>query len=108
MEDDQYPDWLWGILKEVKGGEAGGAAATLSKKQAKKVAKQAKKRAAKNSSVEVEDVVPINEQSIDLPVADGTIEGAQQALDTSRDLTKALRAKRRAAIREANFLRTMR
>jgi large subunit ribosomal protein L54 len=80
----------------------------VSKKQAKKVAKNAARRAAKNKQVEAEDAIPINEQSVDLPVADGTVEGAQLALDTTRDLTKALRAKRRAAIKEANFLRTMR
>ena len=52
-------------------------------------------------------MIPINEQSIDLPTGDKTEAGVKQAMDTSKELTKALRAKRRAAIKEANFLRTM-
>lgn len=52
--------------------------------------------------------VPLEEQSIDLPGnKDGTMVGALEALRARQDLTKALRTKRRSAIKEANFLKGM-
>lgn len=51
--------------------------------------------------------VPIYEQTIDLPAGDGTVAGAVQAADARGELTKAMRNKRRAAIKEANFLKAM-
>jgi large subunit ribosomal protein L54 len=51
--------------------------------------------------------VPIYEQTIDLPAGDGTLEGAVKAAEAREELTKALRNKRRAAIKEANFLKAM-
>ena len=51
--------------------------------------------------------IPIYEQSIDLPSGDGSLQGAVEA-DQARDtLTKAMRAKRRSAIKEDNYLRSM-
>ena len=51
--------------------------------------------------------VPIYEQTIDLPAGDGSLQGAVQAADARDELTKAMRNKRRATIKEANFLKAM-
>ena len=51
--------------------------------------------------------VPIYEQTIDLPQGDGTVEGAIKAGIARGGLTSALRNKRRAQIKEANFLKAM-
>lgn len=51
--------------------------------------------------------VPLYEQTIDLPAGDGTLEGALQAAGARGELTKAMRDKRRATIKEANFLKAM-
>lgn len=53
------------------------------------------------------EAIPINEQTIDMPVGEGTHESVADAIRTARDLTKSLRAQRRATIKEANFLKTM-
>lgn len=52
--------------------------------------------------------IPIYEQSIDLPAGDGTVRGAIEAGEARQDLTKAMRDKRRAKIKEDNFLKAMR
>jgi large subunit ribosomal protein L54 len=51
--------------------------------------------------------VPVYEQSIDMPAGDGTVEGAMSAEAARGELTKAMRQKRRATIKETNFLKTM-
>lgn len=51
--------------------------------------------------------VPLYEQTIDLPAGDGTLAGAVQAQEARDELTKAMRNKRRASIKEANFLKAM-
>ena len=51
--------------------------------------------------------VPIYEQSIDLPVGDGTVQGAVNAVKAREDLRKAIRVKRRTTIKEGNFLKSM-
>lgn len=51
--------------------------------------------------------VPLYEQTIDLPAGDGSLEGAVQAAGAREELTKAMRDKRRANIKEANFLKAM-
>ena len=51
--------------------------------------------------------VPLYEQSIDLPGADGTLEGNKEAYRAQEELTKAMREKRRSKIKEDNFLREM-
>lgn len=55
----------------------------------------------------VEVAVPIEEQSIDLPTSDGSPEAMKAFADTARELTLAMRVKRRAAIKESNFLKSM-
>jgi|TARA_R110002003_G_scaffold126_48_gene11835 large subunit ribosomal protein L54 len=51
--------------------------------------------------------VPIYEQTIDLPAGDGSLPGAVKAAEARDELTKAMRDKRRATIKEANFLKAM-
>ena len=51
--------------------------------------------------------IPVYEQTIDLPAGDGSLQGAAQAADAREELTKAMRNKRRASIKEANFLKAM-
>jgi large subunit ribosomal protein L54 len=51
--------------------------------------------------------VPIYEQTIDLPAGDGSLEGALNAAQGRGELTKAMRGKRRADIKEKNFLKAM-
>jgi large subunit ribosomal protein L54 len=51
--------------------------------------------------------VPIYEQTVDLPAGDGSLQGAVEAANARGELTKALRNKRRANIKEANFLKAM-
>lgn len=51
--------------------------------------------------------IPLYEQTIDLPAGDGSMQGAVQAADARDELTKAMRVKRRATIKEANFLKAM-
>ncbi|KAI9709339.1 MAG: hypothetical protein M1820_003459 [Bogoriella megaspora] len=111
-EDSEYPDWLWGILDDAeakagkgKEGQEGDMFAK-SKKQRRLAAKQERKQALLNPE-SLAPKVPIYEQSIDLPSGDGTIEGALVAGEARGELTRAMRRKRRAAIKEDNFLRTM-
>lgn len=53
--------------------------------------------------------VPLIEQSIDLPSNPmHSVEGAMEASEARQDLTRALRAKRRASIKEKNYLKGMR
>jgi large subunit ribosomal protein L54 len=69
-------------------------------------AKKARKQALLNPESMVPKV-PLHEQSIDLPAGDGTVEGALDAAKARHELTKAMRGKRRASIKEANFLKAM-
>lgn len=51
--------------------------------------------------------IPLYEQTIDLPAGDGTVEGAVKANEAREELNKAMRDKRRAQIKEKNFLKAM-
>ena len=77
-----------------------------SKKQRRLAAKRLRKEQLANPELLVPKV-PIYEQTIDLPAGDGTLEGAVKAASAREDLTKAMRNKRRATIKEANFLKAM-
>lgn len=77
-----------------------------SKKQRQRAAKALRKRALQNPDALVPKV-PLYEQSVDLPGGDGSVEGAKQAGEARSGLTKAMRDKRRKAIKEDNFLRAM-
>jgi large subunit ribosomal protein L54 len=56
----------------------------------------------------LEPKIPIYEQTIDLPAGDGSLETAVAAGAAREDLRKAMRVKRRADIKERNFLKAMR
>jgi hypothetical protein len=75
-----------------------------------KAKRTAAKKALKQGKINLGSLVrkvPIYEQSVDLPTGDGTVEGAIEAATARKELTKAMREKRRSAIKETNFLKTM-
>jgi len=108
MEDSEYPAWLWDILKpKTTSDEDADLSDLYSKSKTKRLkAKKARKQALLNPESMVPKV-PLHEQSIDLPAGDGTVEGALDAAKARHELTKAMRGKRRASIKEANFLKAM-
>ncbi|KAF2397571.1 hypothetical protein EJ06DRAFT_584491 [Trichodelitschia bisporula] len=110
MEDSEYPPWLWDILTVGKKGEesAVDAADLYSKSKTKraKALKLARKQGLLGDEV-ADTKVPIYEQSIDLPTGDGTLEATIEAEQARKELTKAMRTKRRSEIKEKNFLKTM-
>ncbi|KAK8162899.1 mitochondrial ribosomal protein L37-domain-containing protein [Phyllosticta citrichinensis] len=109
MEDSEYPPWLWRILKPEGKKDAENLESDLyskSKKQRRAAAKALRKQALLNPE-SLAPKVPLYEQTIDLPAGDGSVEGNLEAEKARHELTKAMRQKRRAAIKEANFLRTM-
>ncbi|KAK7520061.1 mitochondrial 54S ribosomal protein mL54 [Phyllosticta citriasiana] len=109
MEDSEYPDWLWRILKPEGKKDAETLEADLyskSKKQRRAAAKALRKQALLNPEA-LAPKVPLYEQTIDLPTGDGSVEGNLEAEKARVELKKAMRQKRRATIKEANFLRTM-
>lgn len=78
-----------------------------SKKQRQRAAKALRKRALQNPE-SLAPKVPLYEQSVDLPGGgDGSLEAAKEAGEARGGLTKAMRDKRRKAIKEDNFLRAM-
>jgi len=108
MEDAEYPPWLWDILKPKAKAEDENLAADLYSKSKAKRTKA--KKALKQGKIDLDSIVqkvPLYEQSVDLPVGDGTPEGAIAAARARKELTKAMREKRRNVIKESNFLKTM-
>jgi len=77
-----------------------------SKKQRRVAAKRLRKEQALNPEMLVPKV-PVYEQTVDLPAGDGSLGGAVQAAQARGELTKAMRDKRRAEIKEKNFLKAM-
>ncbi|KAI9781923.1 MAG: hypothetical protein M1816_002146 [Peltula sp. TS41687] len=116
-EDSEYPSWLWTCLDEpVKGkGKEGievddkaGDLYSKSKKERQQAARRLRKVAESNPE-QLAPTVPLIEQTIDLPSnSEHSMEGAMEALGARQELTRALRAKRRAGIKEKNFLKGMR
>jgi large subunit ribosomal protein L54 len=107
MEDHEYPEWLWAVLKpKEKDGDEAVDADLYSKSKNKRT--KAKKALKAKGAQEVTLKIPLYEQTIDLPSGDGTEAGNLEAARARQELTKAMREKRRATIKEANFLRTMR
>jgi large subunit ribosomal protein L54 len=86
--------------------ESADSCVAKSKKQRRVAAKRLRKEQAMNPEL-LAPKVPLYEQTIDLPTGDGGLEGAVQAAGAREELTKAMRDKRRAGIKEANFLKTM-
>jgi large subunit ribosomal protein L54 len=75
-----------------------------------KAKRTAAKKALKQGKIDIDSLahkVPIYEQSVDLPTGDGTPESAMAAAQARKELTKAMREKRRSVIKESNFLKTM-
>ncbi|KAF1912500.1 mitochondrial ribosomal protein L37-domain-containing protein [Ampelomyces quisqualis] len=110
LADDEYPAWLWTILgRQEKTGEkdAMGDLFSKSKKQRRVAAKRLRKEHALNPDLLVPKI-PLFEQTVDLPVAQGSLEGAVEARGAREELTKVMRGKRRADIKEKNFLKAMR
>ncbi|KAF2750628.1 hypothetical protein M011DRAFT_436948 [Sporormia fimetaria CBS 119925] len=111
MEDSEYPAWLWTLLERQEGKKADGAEGagdlfSKSKKQRRLAAKRLRAAQLANPELLVPKI-PIYEQTVDLPAGDGSVEGAVKAADARGELTKAMREKRRANIKEANFLKAM-
>ncbi|KAF2830968.1 hypothetical protein CC86DRAFT_366468 [Ophiobolus disseminans] len=109
LPDDEYPEWLWTILQRQEttaDGAGQGDLFSKSKKQRRVAAKRLRKEQAMNPEMLVPKV-PIYEQTIDLPVGDGSLQAAVKAAEAREELTKAMRNKRRATIKEANFLKAM-
>lgn len=78
-----------------------------SKKQRRLAAKRLRKEQLANPELLVPKV-PLYEQTTDLPAGDGSFESAMKADEARSELTKAMRGKRRAGIKEKNFLKAMR
>ncbi|KAF2850761.1 hypothetical protein T440DRAFT_450041 [Plenodomus tracheiphilus IPT5] len=108
LADEEYPEWLWGILERQEKKDEGGMGDLFSKskKQRRLAAKRLRKEQAMNPGMLVPKI-PIYEQTIDLPAGDGSLAGAVAAQDAREELTKAMRDKRRATIKETNFLKAM-
>lgn len=110
LEDAEYPTWLWTCLESKSKSDGDGAAAgdlfDKSKKKRKAAAKALRKQALLNPDLLIPKV-PIEEQTIDLPHAAGSVESALEAQDSRLDLRRALRQKRRSGIKESNYLKTM-
>lgn len=109
MEDSEYPAWLWEILKtQEQAAEKGkeGDLFSKSKKQRRLAAKRLRKEQAAHPEM-LARKVPIYEQTIDLPAGDGSVEGSVKAEAAREALQKAMRIKRRATIKETNFLKAM-
>ncbi|OAL07340.1 hypothetical protein IQ06DRAFT_322318 [Phaeosphaeriaceae sp. SRC1lsM3a] len=109
LPDEEYPEWLWTILSRQEKASEGvgmGDLFSKSKKQRRLAAKRLRKEQAMNPGM-MEPKVPLYEQTVDLPAGDGSLEGAVKAQEARGELTKAMRNKRRADIKEKNFLKAM-
>jgi len=110
LEDHEYPDWLWGLLDKKGGAKKDGAVVGDTYSKSKKTRNKARLalKAAKANPDSLKPKIPIEQQSIDLPVGDGTIKGTIEAARERERVTEAMRKGRRKSIKEKNFLKTMR
>ncbi|MCJ1462908.1 hypothetical protein MMC07_001512 [Pseudocyphellaria aurata] len=121
-EDNEYPDWLWGLLHKKGGSEVGsedgakGDMFSKSKKQ-RRIAAKAARKAALDPASRIPKV-PYDRQTIDLPVAvsqDGRVRGDmaegprgwEEAQRAREDLTQAMRYRRRKEIKDSNYLKSI-
>ena len=81
--------------------------AAKSKKQRRAAARAAAKAAKADPSSRMPKV-PLEQQSIDLPGGDGSLESSVEASQARSQLTEAMRRARRKSIKEGNFLKGMR
>lgn len=115
LPDEEYPEWLWRCLDSTnKAGEDGSAVGdefSKSKKQRRVAAKRQRmleSRLANGGADALAPKIPIQQQSINLPYnAQGTVSGELEAAETRDEIRKAMRAERRANIKESNFLKSM-
>ncbi|KAI0022942.1 mitochondrial ribosomal protein L37-domain-containing protein [Xylariomycetidae sp. FL0641] len=114
--DAAYPEWLWGCLevqnKKEDAGDDAGDEYSKSKKQRRIAAKRQRaleaKLVAEGNLEALAPKVPLPEQSINLPGNEaGTVEGALESRQAREDLRSAMRRQRKAAIKEANYLKSM-
>ena len=80
--------------------------ATAKSKGQRRLAARAARAARANPVVQVPKV-PLEQQSIDLPGGDGSLEGAMAAARAREEVREAMRTSRRKGIKEGNFLKTM-
>ncbi|EPQ66777.1 BgtA-20400 [Blumeria graminis f. sp. tritici] len=115
LAESHYPAWLWSLLDEKKASESADADEdsdlfAKSKKLRRKAAKRSRKleamRLASGQVLEVK--VPLTQQSIDLPAnEEGTLEGAQKAEESRKELKMAMRSERRKMIKQKNYLKSV-
>lgn len=117
LEDHEYPEWLWSALQRKGNSSGAGRAGAAEDEEGDLFSKSAKQRRLAAKALKKQQLlnpeslaphVPLYEQSIDLPGADGTIEGNKVAYQAQGELTRAMRDKRRSKIKEDNFLKEMR
>lgn len=117
-EDNEYPDWLWGLLENdrVNAQENDGidpssesirSSAPLQQSLIPVIAMNKKGRirhARKMAAIEATrpKKIPIHEQSIDLTTPDAS---AEESLRKRNEVTQSARDARRKGIRQSNFLR---
>ncbi|KIW86626.1 uncharacterized protein Z519_12751 [Cladophialophora bantiana CBS 173.52] len=101
LEDDEYPEWLWGLLDQTRLGNDGEKVdlSAMTKKQRIRYEKK-QERLLKDLPKEI----PVHEQSKDLT---GPGDDALTSLQRRQEITKNARAARRRSIRENNFLKSM-
>lgn len=102
MEDDEYPDWLWGLVSEGKKSVTGESAADISALTKKQRAKYDRKQGRLHKTLPRK--IPVHEQSKNLT---GPKDDAVVSLEKRQEVTKSSRVARRKGIRESNFLRSM-
>ena len=114
-EDHEYPSWLWSLLSpsttDVADTADEGDLFSKSKKQRRLASRAARKQAAlleAHPELATGPKIPLEQQSIDLPAGDGSLEEAAEARVVRESLTEAMRKTRRSGIKEANFLKGIR
>ncbi|ROV94628.1 hypothetical protein VPNG_09210 [Cytospora leucostoma] len=117
LPDNEYPEWLWSCLDVQKKADAeedadAGDEFSKSKKQRRLAAKRQRELEAKilatGDLAALAPKIPLQQQSINLPGAEGgTVQEALAAAEKREDLRKAMRKERKAKIKEANYLKSM-
>ncbi|OAA68601.1 ribosomal protein l37, mitochondrial [Niveomyces insectorum RCEF 264] len=123
LRDDEYPPWLWNCLEVMKKATTdeeadAGDEFSKSKKQRRMAAKRQRdfeaKILASGDLTALAPKIPLQHQSINLPVVDAAGGGSALDLDNAllaaakrKELRVAQRKERRAKIKESNYLRSM-
>ncbi|KAG5925008.1 hypothetical protein E4U61_004911 [Claviceps capensis] len=113
QKDEEYPEWLWRCLEAIKKTdtvvEDDLDQFSKSKKIRALAAKRQRMRDAKLlAEGNVEALIPLQEQSINLPGEEGgTAEENAEAAQKRYELKRAMRKERKAKIKENNYLKSM-